>query len=269
MSNEAGSEAGRAAISRISRSRVLRGRKPRLLLSGAAVSLAGYAALAIFAWEQQYFALDYGARIYVAMLRHELLNLPMHLVSALGDNVGLIPLILVGSLLLWRVSRRWAIALPLLMAGTGALQLGAKLWSHRPRPDLSPLGFPSGHVLSLVVFFGLMIYLIAGATRRRRRWRILACAVCAVPVVVVAFSRLYLDRHWLSDLAGGLAVGMSYLLLAIWVVEVVLVRPDAIAGAGRVASARVADRPPASSATEGDAAGRAAPAVGAGTPPAA
>jgi membrane-associated phospholipid phosphatase len=43
---------------------------------------------------------------------------------------------------------------------------------------------------------------------------------------VVAFSRLYLDKHWLSDLAGGLMVGVAYLLLAIWVVEVVLVRPD-------------------------------------------
>lgn len=235
----------RAAIARVSGSRVLRGRKPRLLLSGALVSLVGYVALAIFAMEQQLFALDYGARIYVAMLRHELLNLPMRLASTLGDNVGLIPLILLGSLLLWRVSRRWAIALPVLMAGTGALQYAAKWWSQRPRPDLSPLGFPSGHVLSLAVYFGLMIYLIAGASRRRRRWRILACGTCAVPVVVVAFSRLYLDRHWLSDVAGGLAMGMGYLLLVIWVVEVVLVRPDPVAGAARVASSRVADRPPA------------------------
>ena len=237
----------RAAISRVSGSRVLRGRKPRLLLSGASVSLAGYAALALFATQQQYFALDYGARVYVAMLRHELLNLPMRAVSALGDNVGLIPLILLGSVLLWRVSRRWAVALPLLMAGTGALQYLAKWWSDRPRPDLTPLGFPSGHVLSLAVFFGLMIYLIAGASRRRRRWRILACAVCVVPVLVVAFSRLYLDRHWLSDLAGGLAVGVAYLLLAIWVVEIVLVRPDRVAGAARVADSRVADRPPSPS----------------------
>jgi membrane-associated phospholipid phosphatase len=45
-------------------------------------------------------------------------------------------------------------------------------------------------------------------------------------VVVVAFSRLYLDKHWLSDLAGGLTIGAAYLLLAIWAVEVVLVRSD-------------------------------------------
>ena len=81
-------------------------------------------------------------------------------------------------------------------------------------------------MLSLVVFFGLMAYLIAMASSRRRRWRALACLIAAVPVIVVAFSRLYLDKHWLSDLVGGLAIGAAYLLLAIWVVEVVLVRPD-------------------------------------------
>jgi len=44
-------------------------------------------------------------------------------------------------------------------------------------------------------------------------------------VGVVAFSRLYLDRHWLSDLGGGFSIGLAYLLLAIWLIEVVLVRP--------------------------------------------
>ena len=112
------------------------------------------------------------------------------------------------------------------MAGAGALQFLAKAASGRARPNLAPWGFPSGHVLSLVVFFGLMIYLIAMASKRRRRWRVLACLAAMAPVVVVAFSRLYLDKHWLSDLAGGLMVGVAYLLLAIWVVEVVLVPSD-------------------------------------------
>ena len=106
------------------------------------------------------------------------------------------------------------------MAGAGALQAIAKWSIHRARPDESPWGFPSGHVLSLVVFFGLMIWLVATASKRRRRWRLLASALCGLTVAVVAFSRLYLDRHWLSDLAGGLTIGLAYLLLAIWVIEV-------------------------------------------------
>lgn len=213
--------ARRAAIRRV----VRRG-KPRRLLSGAFVSLVGYVALAVFAAQQQFFALDYGTRAWIRQVHGETLNLPMELVTLLGDHVGLIALMAVAVPVLWRTNRRWAVALPVLLAGAGALQWLAKAATGRARPNLAPFGFPSGHVLSLVVFFGLMIYLVAMASTRRRRWRALACVVAGLPVVVVAFSRLYLDKHWLSDLAGGLMIGTAYLLLAIWLVEVVLVRPD-------------------------------------------
>src|SRR5437867_2775296 len=78
---------------------------------------------------------------------------------------------LLGVAVLWHRSRRWALALPLLMAGTGVLQLGAKWAVDRPRPNLAAGGFPSGHVLSLVVFSGLAIYLLRRSTLpRRQRW---------------------------------------------------------------------------------------------------
>jgi membrane-associated phospholipid phosphatase len=220
------SSVGRSSIRRV----VSRG-KPRLLLSGALISLVGYLALAVFAAQQQFFALDYGTRSWVRLIRYEALNLPMELVTSLG-GLGLIALIAVALPILWRVNRRWAVALPVLMAGAGALQWLAKATAGRARPNLAPWGFPSGHVLSLVVFFGLMIHLIVTASSRRRRWRVLASVVAAIPVIIVAFSRLYLDKHWLSDLAGGLSIGMTYLLLAIWVVEVVLVRSDDRASGG-------------------------------------
>lgn len=211
--------------------RVVRGRKPRWLLTGAVVSLFGYLALAALAAQQQIFALDYGARAWVQILRYEALQLPMEIVTSLGDNLGLVPLIVIAFVVLWRVNRRWAIALPVLMLGTGGLQWLAKWSANRPRPNEAPWGFPSGHVLSLVVFFGLMIYLVATASRRRRRWRILASLVCLVAVAAVAFTRLYLDKHWLSDLGGGFSVGLAYLLLAIWLIEVVFVRSPALAPA--------------------------------------
>jgi membrane-associated phospholipid phosphatase len=204
--------------------RLVNGRKPRWLLSGALASLAGYVALAVLAAHQQFFAIDYGTRTWIRLLREEAPYLPMALVTELGGFYGILLLIAVGvAILLWRRQRRWAVALPALMAGAGALQAIAKWSMGRARPDESPWGFPSGHVLSLVVFFGLMVWLVATASRRRRRWRVLASALCALTVAIVAFSRLYLDRHWLSDLAGGLTIGLAYLLLAIWVIEVVTV----------------------------------------------
>ena len=204
--------------------RLVHGRKPRWLLSGALASLAGYVALAVLAAHQQFFAIDYGTRTWIRILREETPYLPMALVTELGGPFGILLLIAAGmTILLWRRQHRWAVALPALMAGAGALQAVAKWSMGRARPDESPWGFPSGHVLSLVVFFGLMIWLVATASRRRRRWRVLASALCVLTVALVAFSRVYLDRHWLSDLAGGLTIGLAYLLLAIWVIEVVTV----------------------------------------------
>ena len=38
-------------------------------------------------------------------------------------------------------------------------------------------------------------------------------------VVAVAFSRIYLEAHWVSDVAGGFLLGVAYLLATIWLVE--------------------------------------------------
>jgi undecaprenyl-diphosphatase len=206
-----------------SRHRALR-RRPLMLLSGALASLSGYIALAVLAAHQQFFAIDYGTRTWVRMLARETTYLPWSLITELGGTLGIVALIALGmGLLAWRGQRRWALALPALMAGAGALTTVGKWMIGRPRPDESPWGFPSGHTLSLVVFFGLMVWLVATASRRRRRWRLLASGLCVLTVALVAVSRLFLDRHWLSDLAGGLTLGLGFLLLAIWVMEVMTV----------------------------------------------
>jgi membrane-associated phospholipid phosphatase len=196
--------------------------RERALLVGGGVALAIYLLMAWWAG-QSISALDTLMRDLVHLTRHPVLNAPVTEISRLGAAEGLIPLILLGSLVLWRQRPGWAIGLPVLMAGTGALQFLAKWSVDRPRPNLAPWGFPSGHMLSLVVFFGLVAYLISmsGTSRPRRR---LVVALCPVPVTLVAYSRLYLDAHWLTDLAGGLTVGLAYLLLALLLVEMARTR---------------------------------------------
>jgi membrane-associated phospholipid phosphatase len=182
------------------------------------LSLAGFLALALVSAGQQLFDVDYRVRALVQLARLPWLDIVMLAVSSLGENRGLIPLIALGSAILWRPSRRWAVALPILIAGTGALQLIAKWAVDRPRPNLAAWGFPSGHVLSLVVYFGLMTYLLATSSAARSRRR-LGYAGCVAIVLAVAFSRLYLEAHWVSDVAGGLTLGLAYLLSTIWLIE--------------------------------------------------
>lgn len=188
------------------------------LLATVTLSLTSFLVLAAFAAQRYWFDLDHSVRQLVSLVRHPMLDGPMHGFSLLGEELGLIPLIALTSAALWWGRRPWALALPVVMAGTGALQFLAKWAVDRPRPNLADWGFPSGHVLALVVFCGVIAYLLCTA-RCSWGWRSLGAASAGTTVLAVAFSRLYLDVHWLSDVAGSFALGLAYLLFTIWLVE--------------------------------------------------
>ena len=198
------------------------------LLGVAGILLSAYVILAINAAHHQFLPLDRNVRAWVQPMRSGGADLSMETVSLLGEPAGLVPLILIASAVLWRASRRWALLLPILMAGTGALQLAGKWAADRPRPNAAPWGFPSGHVLSLVVFFGVMAFLLITLSERRRRLRLAACFSCGAVAGLVAVSRIYLDMHWLSDVIGGFTLGAAYLLIALWASQMIFAaRPAA------------------------------------------
>jgi undecaprenyl-diphosphatase len=188
-----------------------------LLSLGMASSLA-FAALSVISAQRGIFDLDRTTEALVGLLRRASLQSPMETVSLLGQASALVPLIALASLFIWRSRRRWALALPLVMAGAGGLQFLAKWAVDRPRPNAAPWGFPSGHALIVVVFLGVLTYLLC-TSPTRRCWRWSGVSLCGAMVLTVGFSRLYLDMHWISDVGGGFAVGLAYLPLAIWAVE--------------------------------------------------
>ncbi len=188
-----------------------------LLAIGTTSSLA-FAALALIAAQRGVLDVDRSTEALVGLTRHVALRTPMETVSLLGQRNTLVPLIALVSLVVWRYRRRWAVALPLVMAGAGGLQFLAKWAVDRPRPNAAPWGFPSGHALIVVVFLGVLAYLLC-TSPTRRRWRWAGVALCIATTLAVGFSRLYLDMHWISDVGGGFAVGLAYLPLAVWVVE--------------------------------------------------
>jgi len=190
----------------------------RALLAGAGLAFVGFLGLAGGTFQHHWLGLDQGARELVGLVRAPGFDSPMQTVSILGDRSGMVPLIALASLLVWRYRRRWALAVPIIMLGNGGLQLLAKWAVNQPRPNLAPWGFPSGHVLSLVVLFGLLAYFLC-VFGIDRRWQWLGRGVGAGMVLAVAFSRLYLDVHWLSDVLGGFVLGLAYLLLTLWLLE--------------------------------------------------
>ena len=138
--------------------------------------------------------------------------------SVAGGQPGQFAVVGIGRVILWRRRTMWALTLPLAMAGVGVIQFGAKWAMNRPRPNLHSWGFPSAHVLSLVVLCGLLAFMV-GQTQRGRQWRRLAVGIAGGIVAIVAYSRMYLDAHWLSDVLSGFTAGLAYLLFVIWLIE--------------------------------------------------
>jgi undecaprenyl-diphosphatase len=71
--------------------------------------------------------------------------------------------------------------------------------------------FPSGHVAGIGALLGIIAACIA--VGRSRTVQALLMILVVAGVVIVAFSRLYVGLHWLSDVVGGaLLAGMAVIL---------------------------------------------------------
>ncbi len=189
----------------------------RGVLQGGLLLLLCFLVLTVVVTQDRLMDVDRAARSLVHQSHHPSLLTFMAGASYLGGETGQVAVVVVGLAALWPRRRRWAMALPLVVAGAGLAQYLAKWAVARPRPNLEEWGFPSAHVLSLVVLCGYLAYAVSSRSVRRRQR--LAMGVCALVVGIVAYSRMYLDVHWLSDIIGGFTAGLAYLLLAIWAVE--------------------------------------------------
>jgi membrane protein DedA with SNARE-associated domain/membrane-associated phospholipid phosphatase len=91
-----------------------------------------------------------------------------------------------------------------------------KKWVHEPRPPLVQESihtgaFPSGHVTLSTALFGFLAVIIAYHLPAHRR--ALPYWYTAILVALIAFSRVYLGAHWLTDILGGISLGLACVLL--------------------------------------------------------
>jgi membrane-associated phospholipid phosphatase len=190
----------------------------RALLQGGLLCLLGFLVLTLIVTQQQFDRADRTARSLVHRTHHPGLMRFMEGASFLGAQPGQVAVVVVGAVMLWPRRRRWALALPVVMLGAGVVQFLVKWAVDRPRPNLGPWGFPSAHVLSLVVLCGYLAYVVSVGRARQGRGS-LAVGVCAAIVGTVAYSRMYLDAHFLSDVLGGFTAGLAYLCTVLWVIR--------------------------------------------------
>ncbi|MBI3648582.1 MAG: phosphatase PAP2 family protein [Actinobacteria bacterium] len=123
------------------------------------------------------------------------------------------------------VRRRWHrfAAFVLTWVSSEVLLTAMKAYFHRGRPP-GPLvavrgySFPSGHAVAGAAMAVALVLAFIPSGPRRRKWEWIAVAFS----FVMAFSRVYLVAHWLSDvvagvlLGAGIAIGSAALATEIW-----------------------------------------------------
>jgi membrane-associated phospholipid phosphatase len=94
---------------------------------------------------------------------------------------------------------------------------------HRIGPPTSPHGsFPSGGVDRIILFYGLIAYLLWREFSGQRRAAIWAGTAVAALAFNEAYSRGYLTLHWFTDILSGLFYGTLLLLLFIVAIRFVV-----------------------------------------------
>ena len=89
------------------------------------------------------------------------------------------------------------------------------------KPLLTPpktLSFPSGHAISSVTFYGLLIYIIS-KTVEQKSVKIPLIIPLVIFIQVIGFSRVYLRMHYASDVAVGYIAGLLWLLISLEVLK--------------------------------------------------
>jgi undecaprenyl-diphosphatase len=128
---------------------------------------------------------------------------------------------IVATALAWRREWRRLATVFVCVAGGLTLNVLMKLAFHRARPvlddpllTLASYSFPSGHVAGSTLMYGLIV---AWAFTRTRRPLVRAAVVAAAAgaIVLVAFTRMYLGVHYLSDVVAAFAEGVAWLALCL------------------------------------------------------
>ncbi len=150
-------------------------------------------------------------------LRAPAVDQVMVAMTELGDAFVVVPVLLaVLAWLAWQRAWRAAAYGVAAVAGASLFSFLFKITLQQPRPDAlydgwNAYSFPSGHATASVALYGFLVVLICRETGGRTR---VAATLAAVLFVgAIAFSRLYLGAHWLSDVIAGLAFGVAWVAL--------------------------------------------------------
>ena len=135
-------------------------------------------------------------------------------------------------LALYFLHKRFWRELTMLLVGLGG---GAIIWYfligifNRARPEaqigivVTEPSFPSGHVITAVLAYGLLAYLFV-PKMPSLFWKWVVVIAAILTMLYIGFSRLFLGGHYLTDLLAGYALGIAWAGLVYTLIESISMR---------------------------------------------
>ena len=147
-------------------------------------------------------------------------------VTWFGNNNTVVAFVVLTALVLAVRRRFWAAFRVVFASGVGGIvvvSLKALFARARPMEQViaaTGYSFPSGHAFAATVFYGMLIAL-AWRLSERAWVRAAVTALGLLVIVGVGLSRVYLNVHYVTDVAAGWLAGAAWLIASLVIVDVV------------------------------------------------
>ena len=155
---------------------------------------------------------DHAISVMIAGWRTSWSDSVMLVATALGDTTVTASVVAVAALwCFWKGERKFALGIITALAATAAFVILMKAGMKISRPTLLYQGndafsFPSGHTSFAAALYGILGWIWLRGLQKP--WRSTAIFFTALLIASIAFSRIYLQAHWPSDVAAGLFFGL-------------------------------------------------------------
>ncbi|MEJ7914138.1 MAG: phosphatase PAP2 family protein, partial [Chitinophagaceae bacterium] len=158
----------------------------------------------------------------------------LNFITFFGSHDFLIPanLLLIGFYLL-KKHRWYSIKVPAIGVSSFLLMFGLKNFFGRQRPsdqlleEAKNFSFPSGHALMSITFYGLLAYIIYHSFKNKT-WKWVLIFLLISWILLIGASRIYLRKHYYSDVMAGFALGFLWLVISLKVIRIIEKRSQKI-----------------------------------------
>lgn len=166
--------------------------------------------------------IDQQIYLYTKNFHQPVLTEIMLFATLIGSSSCVIFLLALLAVIFWKYKKINFVFILILSAGGGeVLVAGIKHLVTRARPPVSGFltladgySFPSGHSFVAISFYGLLAYLLISNLKNKSK-KVAVFCLSLFLILSIGFSRIYLGVHWLTDVLGSYALGLSWLVIVI------------------------------------------------------